>query len=333
MSRILILRTDHLGDAILTTPLIRSLAKAGHAVELVLPDAWLPLFSGNPHLAALHGLQAVAGDWKRHWLRLARWIRSGRYDVLILPHARPWQLPLVSLFSGVSCRVAMWGGVWGRLTFHHCLRSGILDRPRPYADILLDCARLLGAPPQGLESEIYPQSPPLETPHRIALHPGSGGNACNFGPMDYQTLARWFLDETDWDIVLTGTDSEKNLLAEWDPKLLTHPRLSNQVGALSLEEMARLLPTLALFISPSTGPLHMAASLGVPTLTPFCSRPDVSPRVWGNPRPNGFSMEAPSGACQAVPAGSHCRFAGKIDLRDFFEAALRAASRTPGAAC
>ncbi len=87
--RVLIIRIDHLGDVILTTPLIRSVAKAGHAVEFLSRKATEPAVRHNPNITACWTLEDVAPSFPRGWHQLARWLRDRRYDALLIPHGKP----------------------------------------------------------------------------------------------------------------------------------------------------------------------------------------------------------------------------------------------------
>jgi len=265
---------------------------------------------------------------------LAGWIRRQRYDVLILPYAKPLPLQLASLFSGVRHRLAMWAGWQGRLTLHRCLRSRLFEEPRPFADILLDCARALDIPPDGLLPEIFFDRPGIVPARlagrsRIGLHPGSGGNACNLTPSGYAGLAALILRETDWEIVLTGSAGEGRLVEGWDPAILSSPRLRNTLGGLSLPALAEEIEAMDLFVSTGTGPFHMASALGTPTLTPFCVRTPISQRVWGNLRLNGHYLETRPEQCCGVPFGQCCNFSGKISPEALFSFA-RQVLESPG---
>jgi len=62
--RVLIIRIDHLGDLLLTTPLMRSLAKAGHTVEVLTRRANLPVIQHNHHVAARWALEELAPEFR-----------------------------------------------------------------------------------------------------------------------------------------------------------------------------------------------------------------------------------------------------------------------------
>ncbi len=100
-------------------------------------------------------LESVAPDFPRAWWKLSRWLRARHYDLIILAYAKEKRLCFASAFSGTSRRIAMWSGIWGRLTLHQCLRSEILTNPRPFAQILLRCAEAVGAPPRGIKPDFF----------------------------------------------------------------------------------------------------------------------------------------------------------------------------------
>ena len=52
-------------------------------------------------------------------------------------------------------------------------------------------------------------------------------------------------------------------------------------GEKGLDEFAALLQQFDVFVSGSTGPMHMAAALGVPIVALFCPRFACSPVRWG----------------------------------------------------
>src|SRR5467141_1488765 len=133
----LVVRLDHLGDLLLTTPLIRALALANHFVDVLARGAFTPIFENSPFIKEWFSIESIAPRFPEQWWPLARWMRNRRYDVIVLAYAKEKRLCFASAFSGARRRIAMWSGIWGRLTFHQCLRSEILTRPRPFSEILL----------------------------------------------------------------------------------------------------------------------------------------------------------------------------------------------------
>ena len=69
----------------------------------------------------------------------------------------------------------------------------------------------------------------------------------------------------DINIILTGAPNEKVLTDEVE-KGINDKRVLNLAGKFGLGEAAALISKLDLFITPDTGPLHIAISLKVPTI-------------------------------------------------------------------
>jgi ADP-heptose:LPS heptosyltransferase len=335
-SRILVLRTDHLGDAILTTPLLRALAKSGNTVEFMVHDAFLELFTNNPHISACHGLDSVCPDLARNWRQLASWIRQRDYDALVLPFGWPKQLLFASFFSGVRRRLAAHSQFWGNLTLHTCPQLRLRFGLQPYPEAILVFADLLGAPRDGIETDLLvPEenvarvrsllSARAPSGRWIGIHPGSGGSSCNFPPCGYEAMLSRLMAETDYHFVLTGTAAERRLVASWAPALVQSSRVWNSMGEISLRDVAALLQQLDLYICPSTATLHIAGAFRTPTLSPFCPVPCMRPQVWG-PQTGQARFLMPERA-QCPPSTlrktSTCDFSGKISPDDVVSAALR----------
>lgn len=335
----LVIRMDHLGDVVLTTPLVRALAMAGHEVHVVVPPAFVPVFEQNPRVKSAWGMETVCPGFPANWRKLADWIQDQKFDAVLLPYARQKELLWASFLSGAGIRVAMWSGLWGRLTFHRCLSSRILEEPRYFGDIVLDCARTLDIPPQGLEPEIF-LSDTEKAEARAALqqkfgakrvvgiHPGCAGNACNLPSATYGQIVQMILEQSDCSVVITGSTKERELVKTWPESVLKSDRVWNSMGELTLRQLAATIGEFTAYVCPSTGPLHLASALSVPTVSPFCAISNLSPAVWGNQRSNAVALTPSLESCQNRRAlnRKHCDFCGEVSAAAIVQAALRASS-------
>jgi ADP-heptose:LPS heptosyltransferase len=331
LMKLCIVRADHLGDLMLTTPLVRALAKGGYKVEVVTHGEYLPVFNDNPHVTASHALETVYPSFPGRWRDFSKWLRAGGYDVIVLPYARPMELLLASLFSGIQTRIAMWSGLWGRLTFHRCLRSHLVDQPRHFTDILLDCGRTLGVQPDGYKLDLFLPTALLEwageermrigdARHLVGIHPGCGGNACNLPASVYGRLAQLLLKHEDAHVVVTGGGHETSLVAGWPDDVLKSTRFWNTMGQLSILQLAALIGQMSSYVVPSTGPLHLASCMGTTTISPFCAYPPLSPTVWGNTGGSGLTVMPPKEHCRLHRSHEHgqCDFARTISGDDLY---------------
>jgi ADP-heptose:LPS heptosyltransferase len=335
-SRVLIVRLDHLGDLLLTTPLIRALAGAGHRVTAVVRSSLRPVLRRNPNCAEVHAVEDLCGTVESGWLTFGRWMREQSFDLVILPYSRPRELLLASLLSRAPVRVAMWGGLLGRLTGHRCLRSGIREGRRHMSDIILDCARVLRVPTAGLSPDFFidgETSSLVESELRslfpgarlVGIHPGMSGNACNLDPEVYGELASRLLAREGLAVIGTGVAAEKALFETWPREVLDSPRFLNACGRWNLDELAAAIRCMDVYVIGSTGPLHIAGALGKTTVSPYCSWPPISATVWGNSGGRGHVLAPPPEYCaeRRRTRDGHCRFEGAVSAEMLHDAVLR----------
>ncbi len=92
MARILIVRLDGIGDALVATPLLDALAAAGHDLGIVLSDRNADIFVRDRFIAT-HVLERI--PWPRHGAtpasreRAEREIAAARYDVALVASEEP----------------------------------------------------------------------------------------------------------------------------------------------------------------------------------------------------------------------------------------------------
>ena len=334
--RVLIVRLDHLGDVLLTTPLVRAAVKAGNEVHVLVRESCATLFVENTGVTT-HILEQVAPEFPRRWWRLGGWMRSGRYDMILLPHAKPPQLLLASALSGAGRRIAMWSGIFGRLTLHRCLRSGIRAGERHFSEMLLDCAREAGFPIDGSKPDFFLSAEEIEQARAefatrfpglkvVGVHPGCAGNTCNLPSVTFGRVAEMLLEEPGLAVVASGVPAERPLFEAWPEAVLRHPRFYNACGEWNLRQLAAHVANYSTMVVPSTGPLHIAAAYGIPTVTAFCRYPPVSATVWGNLTPGSVVLSPPAEFCnerRSAPGSPHCDFEGKVKAEELYRAVLQ----------
>jgi heptosyltransferase-2/heptosyltransferase-3 len=144
----------------------------------------------------------------------------------------------------------------------------------------------LGITPQGVHPE-YTVSPEARKTVRrwlasqladdgvhplVIVHPGGGVNPGTRMPAKrwpaerYATLIDRLID-AGVTVVLTGSGSDREAV-EAVERLARH-RVHDLCGRLSIPELAALCAEAQLFVSNDTGPSHLAAAVGTPTVTVF----------------------------------------------------------------
>lgn len=101
----------------------------------------------------------------------------------------------------------------------------------------------------------------------VAVHP-SGGRAIKQWPVArWAELAGRLQREFGAAVVVTGSAADAPLAGELGRGLVRKP--FDLTGRLSLRETLAVLARLDLFLSPDTGPMHMACAVGTPSLSVF----------------------------------------------------------------
>ncbi|MCW8917887.1 MAG: glycosyltransferase family 9 protein [Gammaproteobacteria bacterium] len=113
----------------------------------------------------------------------------------------------------------------------------------------------------------------------VFIHPGSGGSANNLLLAQYAVLANTLQGTRPLAFVITAGPGEEEVAAEVCKGITAHPATVLQPHN-GLGELARDLAFADLFISNSTGPLHMAAALDRPTAAFYPRHRSATPLRW-----------------------------------------------------
>ena len=132
------------------------------------------------------------------------------------------------------------------------------------------------------------------------LHVGSGGSSFEWPIERYAEFAKWVAQRLSLPIVLTGLRSERETLLSVS-QVMERQGVSVQLFVdKPLLELAGLLSRAELVLASSTGPGHLAAALGTPTLGLFPLIRPLSKARWG------FRGEAVSNIEPATPPKPTC---------------------------
>lgn len=315
---IAILRDDHLGDMILTTPLTRALQRGGWDVTMVGPTPWKPLFVGNDS-ASYVDWKTVVDKGNLSILAIAAWLHRRKFSHAIVPYYSP-RLFLAVLFAGIPHRYCQMGRILGRLTMNHCLRSRLLEKPRHMTDVWLDFARELHCTAEGLHPEIHLSPAEKDWARRIALeklpsdgslfvvHPFHGKSSCHPELEVYCDIVE-ALVRRGGRVVVTGGKAERDAWNHvWNsPARGTPPeRLWISCGELELREFCAMIGHSDCLICGSTGALQIASALNKPSVSAFCPHPWVNDALWGSVADKSVVLHAPREDCIRGAGARNC---------------------------
>lgn len=140
---------------------------------------------------------------------------------------------------------------------------------------------------------LFPTRAPITgNPRRIALHPFSNRSAPLWPYESWAQLIRILKNMAPVEVFLTGlADDEAEAR-----RIIQNSGASdvqNLCGQLSLKDLIHFLESSDALVAPSTGPLHLAAALGLRTVGLFVPRRPMHPGRWA---PLGSDVRVLTGA-------------------------------------
>ncbi len=303
--RIVCFRTDRMGDMLLTMPAMAAIKKAYPDAHLaaVCSPLTLQLLEGQPWLD-----KAFPWEARDDIIRLIGFLRRERFDTAIFFFPRV-ATALASFAARIGRRVGTayrWYSplFTDRVKIH---RSANLFHELEYNYRLLS--------PLGIEAEAELKLiPPVisdggartvlreEPGEYLVVHPGSGGSALNAG-WDYYARLVASLRSRGHAVLLTCGPADSAIVARVARKADIPPDCV--IRPAGLRELGRVLAGARAVIGPATGPIHLAASLGVPVVALFAPLHSQQPRRWAPLGPKVKVLLPHSAVCPSCP-GEPC---------------------------
>jgi len=312
VKKILIVRTDRLGDAILTTPVACALKKN-------YPDSNIVFWARDYTREAIEQCTCVDGvitfPETMNLIEMAKKLKKERFDSAILVHPE-FKLALTLFLARIPVRIGtgyrIYSFLLSRRLYEHRKYS-----TRHEVEYNLNLLKLLGFEEKQPEfSFTVPESARQSMVHMLAnmgleqgkysaaIHPGSGGSAPGWSADNFSKLADR-LTASGVQVIITGGPGDKEIVdqvvRECLQKPYTLPRL------LSLTEFMAVLKNVDLFVSNSTGPLHLARALGTDVIGMYPPLITASALRWGpyGKQEQVFTPDVP--ACKKC-TGEHCHY-------------------------
>jgi heptosyltransferase-2/heptosyltransferase-3 len=300
--RILIIRPDHLGDALLTTPALRALREARPDAEIhALVGAWsanvfapfpeidLVLTLPFPGFARGAASQTVINPYLLAW-RAARHLRRLRYDTALICRPDHWWGALIAFLAGIPNRIG----------HDHPDTAPFLSAAVPFerAHAVIQNARLVerltGQPIAPADLALrFPVDPDdrawvegyleewgLNARDRLfVIHPGSGTWVKQWDEASWAFVADTLAEEWDAAPVLTGSEGELVMIRRIAAQMQAKPCV--MAGDTRIGTLAALHERAHVVLGPDSGPLHLAAAVGTPTVALFGPADPEEFGTWG----------------------------------------------------
>ena len=340
--RILVVRTDRLGDVVLTLPVLSSLRRCfpRARVSVLLRQYTGAIVTGNPFVDEIiwydqdHALVPFRS--------MLSTLKEKRFDAAVLVRPDP-RAALLLFLTGVPVRIGTGYRYYSPLMTHRIYehRSEAKYHELEYnlhllAPLGCDGREEMASPRFGVtvtertrasvEALLHPLG--AQSDRRIVVHPGSGGSAADWPTESFAALARQLEASGRGTILVTGTQAES---AKAQAVVGGCTGAVNLAGRLSVQQLAAVIQSSQLFIGNSTGPLHVAVAVGTPVLGFYPSVPVMGRKRWGPYSPKSAVLSPDPAQCPR-PSGhrkNECACMETIAVRDALRAAEDLLARYP----
>ncbi|MFH1354977.1 MAG: lipopolysaccharide heptosyltransferase II, partial [Candidatus Omnitrophota bacterium] len=278
--RILVTRTDRIGDVLLSTPVIKALRDRypDAFIAIVVRPYTEDIVAGNPYLDQII-IYDKAGK-ERSWLgsyRFACNLRKKKFDLAIILHPTN-RMHLISFLAGIPRRV----GYNRKLGF---LLTGGLKHDKQLgekheSEYNFDLLRTLNIETQERnlfmplreESEEWAdellENEGIKKNHRLlAINPGASCPSKIWPSQRFAESANRLIEKYGFRVIVISGPREIRL-ADQVIKEIDYPVI-NLAGKTSISQLASIIKRCDLFISNDSGPVHIATALGVPVVSIF----------------------------------------------------------------
>lgn len=316
IKRIIVSRTDSIGDVMLTLPLCTW-------IKSQFPNATLVFLARSytiPVIACFAPIDEIL-DWDAI-SNLPTVEKTDRLKADCIIHVFPnAEIANLAKKAKISFRIGTSHRIFHFLTcnykvnftrkksdLHEAQLNFELVRPLGLVDIpsLEDLGNQTSAFKLPINN-VYLPIDKSELSRAIILHPKSKGSALEWPIEKYVELGSELV-KNGKTVLITGTESEGIVIRN-------HFAFSSQIidltGKLSLPELIALVSMVKVIVACSTGPIHIAAVLGTPTIALFSSRKPIHPGRW-RPLGNRAATLVFNPDCPDCKKGKVCRCLEKI---------------------
>jgi heptosyltransferase-3 len=302
--KILLITLSNIGDAVMTTPVLEALhQRYPQAVIDIVTDARASqLFTHCPYRGTVFNKDKQAG-W-RGTATLVRQLRHTHYDLVVDLRTDGLTL-LLRASRRLTRRQARTSG-YHAVERHFAVVAEHLDKPD------IPAAALWLAPAE--QAFAREQLSALPGQCWLALAPGARWPPKCWPLQKFHLLVEQLQDEFD-AVLLVGDSSEIDMCTDLG-KSLALPAI-NFAGKTDQLQTAAILGQAQLFIGNDSGPGHMAAATGTPTLTVFGPGDPARYHPW---HPQAQWIQSDTGRIEDVSVKAVAKIA-------------RAALLIPGKAC
>lgn len=307
--RVLVVRTDRIGDVVLSLPVFASIRAAypGGRIIALTREYTRPLLEDRDDVDDVISFDAETSHVPRSaFMGLLARLRRERLDAAVALFSN-FSVAALLFAAGIPVRVGP-ASKAAQVFFTHRIRQRRSKLLRHEADHNLDLLAPLGIAPVR-RARITPPPPPGGLEKRcdrplVGIHPGHGGSARSWPVKNWAALAD-ALSASGADVVVTGSPAERELAESVARRAGAPVRV--YIGEGGLMELAAALSALDVFAASSTGPLHIASAVGTPVVGIYCPIFVCLPQRWGPIGENDTALTPDVSPCERC-SGEACEY-------------------------
>ena len=289
---ILIVRNDRIGDVVLSLPLAGLIKKRypDCKITFLLRNYTKDIANGHPNIDKVIILKEDNGRipvWKN-----VNQLKKGLFDASIIVYPT-FITALIIFLARVKSRVGS-GYRWYSFLFNKKVFEHRKYAEKHELEYNVNLLKVFGIEEsistKNVLYDIHINKTSMEKVDKILtdsgvefekkiiiVHPGSGGSAIDLPIEKFSVLVNnlSLLDEAN--IIITGNEDEKNICST----ISANTNAIDLSGKFNLSEIICLISLSEIFISNSTGPIHIAAALGISTVGFYPKIRACSPERWG----------------------------------------------------
>lgn len=292
VKKILVLRYRSIGDIILSYPTIEALKNTFPyaRIDMLIDDTFEELCHGHPYINFLilnerkpKGVGSIRNFVRE--LKFIKKIRWNNYDMVIDLHSGP-RSALLTLLSGAKYRVGHMMRLRSKLCYNIMPLPGnsnshsvdvMLKTIAPLNPIMPKRKTLFLKYSEGdrrYVKDFLRKYDISEKDTVVMIHPGARVDFKRLPANKMGAIVRWLTSELGVKVIYAGSDSDLPAIAE----IVSHSGKPGLMATnLPLGQLAALIDSCNLFVGNDSGPMHMAAAMGVPLVVFFGP---TDPAVW-----------------------------------------------------
>ena len=279
-NRILVAQTGGwIGDMILLTPALRALKRTypqSYLVLLIRPLV-ANLMKSCPYVDEViidskgDGINRLQSFYK-----LVRRVRQGRFNLAVVLHPTSLRNALIPFLGGVPRRVGSNVGGRGMLLSRSCTNDTTVHEVDRYLRVL----QLLNVEEPNSGLEFWHTDADRSVIHQllsgwdvrpedriIGINLGTTWGTKSWALDRFADVIAGIQDRIEGAIVLTGSSSEVGLGTALQD--LINGRVVNLIGKTTILQLGALIERCSLYLTCDSGPMHIAAAVGTPTIALF----------------------------------------------------------------